>query len=105
MVVTEQMQQSMDQQPVDLLPDRVTSHRRLALRARNRYHDVSQQVFCEPRRNAFPIGKGQDIRSSVLAAIASIQGTHGGVADEQDADFGALQTGGHKQFFKPGSYG
>ena len=104
MIVPQQVKQSVDQQPVDFPPDRLSRFARLTLGDGKGNHDVPEHMALDQAERSLPKGEGEHVRGPVLAAIAPVQGPHGPVPDKQNAQFRVRQSQGAQKLLKARPY-
>jgi len=81
------MDQSVDEEVLDLMEKRMSCAMCLAHGDRNADNDVSEQCRLNIGESALAEGEREHIGRFVFAAILSVQRAHGAVADEQNAQF------------------
>jgi hypothetical protein len=89
-VVAEEMQHAVDQQPIQLRPQRRGPLGRLAARAVERDDDVAQQAARRPP-GALGLGERQDVGRPVLAAPVPVQAADDGIRDQDEGELGIGQ--------------
>lgn len=97
MVVTEQVQRTMDQEARQLFGHRVTAGPSLAERRFGGNHHIAQDLRLEVGEGAFAHGKSEHIGGAIDAAIAGVQPVHPGIIDDEDPQVTALTCEGREQ--------
>lgn len=90
MVVTEQVQRTMDEEARQLFGQRVAARTRLAESGFSRNDHIPQELRVQMRQGSFAHGKGEDVGGTSDAAIVSIQPVHPGVVDDEHAQLTVL---------------
>jgi hypothetical protein len=93
MVITQEVQIPVYQQPADLGVAGLTRRLCLSRRSRQGKYDIAQDVRLDTGEAPLPQGEREDVGGTVLAPVSTVQGSHSLIAHEQDADFGVLLSG------------
>jgi len=101
MIEAEQMDQPMNEQSFDLNVQRMSSFICLACGNRNGDHDIAEHFRLDMGEPPLAQRERQDVRGTVLATPGVIEGAHGPVADEQDAQLGIRKTETPQQIREP----
>jgi len=94
MVIPCQVEEPVDQQPLDLPMERMPFLPGLTDCHGHRNDDVPQHADRSGQRRPLAQGKGEHVRRTVDAAVAPVQGAHGSIADEQHAHLRVTQAEG-----------
>ena len=101
MIVAEQMEQPMNEQLIELNAQRMSSFSCLARSDREGDHDITEHFGLDMGEPPLAQRERQDVRGTVLASPGVIEGAHGPVADEQDAQLGIRKTETPQQLREP----
>src|SRR5439155_4578538 len=89
-VVAEEVEEPVDQEPVRLASERLAALRRLAPGGIDRDHDVAEEPVRRPTR-ALALREGEHVGRAVAAAPAPVERAHLAVGDQDDGELGAAQ--------------
>lgn len=91
MVVSQQVEQAVEQESQQLFVKIRAVVLRLSERLRDRYHYIAQKQM-RARRNAFPHGKGKYIRCLFFSAVLRVEALHRRIVYENNAEFSCVQS-------------
>jgi len=92
-VIAEQMEETMDEQDLDLADKGVPRLPSLTFGLRNGNDDIAERVRPQIAESALAEREREHIRRAVDAPESPVQGTHGPVAREEDAQLGVRMAG------------
>jgi hypothetical protein len=73
------------EQSINLTAERVVLHPGLTHSSRDGNDNISQEIRVEIRELSFLLRKGKDIGGTINSAVTKVQGPHGSVTGEKDA--------------------
>ena len=86
-IVSEQMEDPVDHQPVEMGFKGHTLGVGLPAHRVGGDNDIAQQIRCDVREFAVAHGKGQDVRGAVHTSVIPVEFTHPGIVDDHQAQF------------------
>src|SRR5207245_7290333 len=89
-VVAEEVEEPVDQEPVRLASERLAALRRLAPGGIDRDHDVAEEPVGRPTR-ALALREGEHVGRAVAPAPAPVERAHLAVGDQDDGELGPAQ--------------
>ncbi len=97
MIITQEMEEPVDEERFDLPPERVSRSSGLARGRGNGYDDIAEQIRLNPGKLPLAQGKRQYVGGPVLPAVTPVQRSHGAIADEENAQLGFRKADARQQ--------
>ncbi len=91
------MKKTVDQEEIDFTAEGVPRRSRLTSGSRHGYDDVAENVRLDMGKFSFTQRKREHVRCLVSATELTVQGTHGAIAQKENAQLGPVKAKASQQ--------